>query len=252
LLALVCFTLLRFAATWNCQDYANIEDDLDYEYSKEEAMTVSTNPEHLAKLKKYQAKLKISVISEPRQEKKLLVLDLDYTLFDMKSKADSFMHLKRPFTDEFLSALYPYYDLVVWSQTSWKWLEIKLTELGMLTHPRYKLCFVLDKSCMFSVNSKKGKHQVKAMQLIWSKFPELWSPKNSIHIDDLGRNFAMNPGQGLKIAPYKRAHENRHTDKELLYLKNYLLLLKDIDDFETLDHGDWKNYTATYAHTLNN
>ena len=30
-----------------------------------------------------------------------------------------------------------------------QWLETKLTELGMLTHPGYKFTFVLDKTSMF-------------------------------------------------------------------------------------------------------
>lgn len=46
--------------------------------------------------------------------------------------------MKRPFMDEFLSAMYEHYDLVVWSQTSWRWLETKLVELGMLTNPNYR------------------------------------------------------------------------------------------------------------------
>jgi len=120
--------------------------------------------------------------------------------------------LKRPFSDHFLKELYPYYDIIFWSQTSWKWLEIKLTELGFLTHPDYKICFVLDKTCMFSVSSmRKGrvrKHQVKSLGIIWSKFPQ-WSAKNTVHVDDLGRNFVMNPQSGLKIKAYKKAYKNR-------------------------------------------
>ena len=27
------------------------------------------------------------------------------------------------------------------SQTSWKWLEMKITELGILSHPGYKISF---------------------------------------------------------------------------------------------------------------
>ena len=52
----------------------------------------------------------------------------------------------------FLSALYPYYDLAIWSQTGWRWLELKVTELGMMNSPNYKICFVLDKSNMFKVS----------------------------------------------------------------------------------------------------
>jgi ubiquitin-like domain-containing CTD phosphatase 1 len=53
--------------------------------------------------------------------------------------------------DHFLSELYPHYDIAIWSQTGWRWLELKVTELGMMTHATYKICFVLDKSNMFKV-----------------------------------------------------------------------------------------------------
>lgn len=37
---------------------------------------------------------------------------------------------------QFLAAVYPYFDICVWSQTSWRWLEAKLTELNMLSDSR--------------------------------------------------------------------------------------------------------------------
>lgn len=46
--------------------------------------------------------------------------------------------MKRPHMDAFLTAVYEYYDLCVWSQTSWRWLELKLTELGFLSNPNYR------------------------------------------------------------------------------------------------------------------
>ena len=46
--------------------------------------------------------------------------------------------LKRPGMDYFLTVAFRSYDIAIWSQTSWRWLEIKLTELGMLTHPEYR------------------------------------------------------------------------------------------------------------------
>ena len=51
--------------------------------------------------------------------------------------------LKRPFLDAFLAQSYLYYDIAVWSQTNFKWLELKLTELGMLNRRDYKICFAL-------------------------------------------------------------------------------------------------------------
>ena len=44
----------------------------------------------------------------------------------------------------------------VWSATSWRWLELKMVELGMLTHAGYKFSFVLDKSSMFSIISEQS------------------------------------------------------------------------------------------------
>ena len=58
--------------------------------------------------------------------------------------------------------------------------------------------------------------------------------------DDLRRNFVMNPQSGLKIRPFKNAATAQATDRELLKLSKYLSVLKDIDDFKTLDHRNWE------------
>lgn len=48
----------------------------------------------------------IKMLSEPRPGKKLLVLDVDYTLFDHRSAAETGNELMRPFLHEFLSSAY--------------------------------------------------------------------------------------------------------------------------------------------------
>lgn len=121
----------------------------------------------------------------------------------------------------------------------------------MLTHSDYKIAFVLDQKAMFSIvntkDRKHKKHQVKPLQLIWSKLP--FGPHSTvvinidtIHIDDLSRNFAMNPQSGLKIAPFKNAPVLKHTDRELVHLTKYLLQLSLVDDFRLLNHSKWKKY----------
>mmetsp|Transcript_52225 Transcript_52225/g.122364 ORF Transcript_52225/g.122364 Transcript_52225/m.122364 type:complete len:206 (-) Transcript_52225:35-652(-) len=197
-------------------------------------------------------------MNAPRPGKKLLVLDLDYTLFDMKSAAEqvtgSSAHnnldsadLVRPYTHWFLEKLYPHYDLIVWSQTSWKYIEMKLTDMGLLSNPAYNFAFVLDRTSMFPVESKlkdgtTRKHEVKPLEFIWRKFPGQYSAKNTIHIDDLSRNFAMNPKNGLKCVAYKSYHSMRATDKELYYIGHYLEAVAGVDDLTSLNHGEWREF----------
>eukprot|EP00475_Leptophrys_vorax_P004036 TRINITY_DN12387_c0_g1_i1.p1 TRINITY_DN12387_c0_g1~~TRINITY_DN12387_c0_g1_i1.p1 ORF type:complete len:442 (-),score=138.55 TRINITY_DN12387_c0_g1_i1:86-1372(-) len=243
---------------------ADLVNDLDYDYSSLAVDSeqyfenlLAADPNILVKLEQVIATSEVALINPPRKGKKLLVLDLDYTLFDMKSTSASgnLTELKRPFTDELLKAVYPYYDIVVWSQTSWRWLEIKLTELGMLTHPDYKITFVLDKTTMFTVEGarvsrstgKRKDHQVKPLELIWRKFADYYSAKQTIHIDDLSRNFALNPKNGLKIRAFKNAEEMRHTDCELLLLTRYLLLISELEDFSKLSHKHWKRYIQDHG-----
>lgn len=123
-----------------------------------------------------------------RSGKKLLVLDLDYTLIDCKALNNPMIDVMRPGLHEFLAVCYEHYDIVIWSQTSWRALEAKVTTIGLLTHPDYKISFVMDISTMFSVMSQRDgkpfKHQVKALDIIWTKFSQ-YSAKNTVHIDDL-------------------------------------------------------------------
>lgn len=137
-------------------DLPDIVDDfeLDFNAGSPEWIQHRANGENL---KKFTEHTPIHIMNPPREQKPLLVLDLDHTLLDFSSKSlqqDTSTRvpgqglaaaMKRPFMDEFLTQCYPHFDIVVWSQTSWRWLETKLIELGMVTHTGYRFCFVLDK-----------------------------------------------------------------------------------------------------------
>ena len=254
-------------------DLPDIIDDFDLDFNAGSEEWVN----HKAKednLQKFTEKTECHIINPPREGKPLLVLDLDHTLLDFSSKAlqengETAMHigssndavanqLKRPYMDEFLAWSYKYYDLVVWSQTSWRWLEVKLTELGMIMNPSYKICFVLDKTSMFKIVStnKSGKtvtHYVKPLQIIWSKFPQ-WKSHNTVHIDDLSRNFALNLGSGLKCTAYYRKKKKRSNgqggsnDNELLGIGRFLELLATTDEskdnFDDIDFRYWQDYVS--------
>ena len=133
-----------------------------------------------------------------------------------------------------------------------------MTELGMLTHPGYKICFVLDKTSMFQIVStnrsgKKVIHHVKPLQIIWSKFPH-WNSHNTAHLDDLARNFALNLGSGLKCTAYYRKKKKKRNaagginDSELLGLGRFLELLatneKVQDNFDDVDFSFWQDYVS--------
>lgn len=75
----------------------DVKDDFDDDYALDEIASRESE-EAQKQLAVYTDRLKINIISAPRPGKKLLVLDLDYTLFDMKSQATNFDQLKRPFT----------------------------------------------------------------------------------------------------------------------------------------------------------
>ena len=194
------------------------------------------------RVKDYQVK----VLNEPRKGKKLLVLDIDYTLFDHRSVGEKGVELMRPYLHEFLSGAYGYYDIIIWSATNMKWIEVKMQELGVAQNSNYKITFYLDSKAMVSVVSPEyGFVETKALGVIWGKYPDVYNEENTIIFDDLGRNFLMNPQNGLKIKPFKNAHTSRYTDDELLKLLKYLLLISKLHSFKHLDHSKWKEYRPT-------
>ncbi|CAH9130735.1 unnamed protein product [Cuscuta epithymum] len=222
-------------------DSADIVDD--FEIGQEEAVDIKDKDVNKQKLRRRIEHYKIKVRNPCREGKKLLVLDIDYTLFDHRSTAENPLELMRPYLHEFLSAVYAEYDIIIWSATSMKWVELKMEQLGVLDNPNYKITAMLDHLAMITVHSDtRGIIDCKPLGLIWGKFPEFYSSKNTIMFDDLRRNFVMNPQNGLTIKPFKKAHANRSTDQELMKLTQYLLAIADLDDLSGLNHKDWESY----------
>lgn len=110
----------------------------------------------------------------------LLVLDLDGCILDTGSWKHEELATElfaRPHLHEMLSLVSPYYDVIIWSQTAWIYLERKIIELEMIgptARGDYHIVSCLDKSCMFSVYSEKeGKawtHQVKVSSECFKDF----------------------------------------------------------------------------------
>lgn len=196
--------------------------------------------EFLAKIDKRIKEYKINVLNPPREGKKLLVLDIDYTFFDHRSIAENALQLQRPFLHEFMMSAYEDYDIAIWSATGMKWIEVKMRELGVANNPNYKIVFYLDSSAMISVSTPEYPLlDVKPLGVIWGKF-EQYTSKNTIMFDDIRRNFLMNPQNGLRIKPFREANKNRDTDRELLRLARYLKRIAPMADLSKLNHKHWQ------------
>lgn len=139
------------------------------------------------KLHRRIANAPIKVLNPPRPGKKCLVLDIDYTIFDLNSTAGNIHHfplpqcficshdqkrkcpkhqhgcalterpeeLARPHLHEFMTAVYEHYDLIIWSATGMKWIEVKMRELGVSTNPAYKLTAFMDHKSMVTIQTAK-------------------------------------------------------------------------------------------------
>ncbi|KAK2663638.1 hypothetical protein Ddye_002212 [Dipteronia dyeriana] len=213
----------------------------DFELGQEESVDIKDKEVNKQKLRRRANQYKIKLRTPCREGKKLLVLDIDYTLFDHRSTAENPLQLMRPYLHEFLTAAYAEYDIMIWSATSMKWVELKMGELGVLNNPNYKITALLDHLAMITVQSdSRGIFDCKPLGVIWAQLPEFYSSKNTIMFDDLRRNFVMNPKNGLTIKPFRKAHANRDSDQELVKLTQYLLAIAELDDLSTLNHNSWE------------
>lgn len=215
----------------------------DFELEQDEVVDIKDKEVNKQKLRRRIDQYKIQLRSPCREGKKLLVLDIDYTLFDHRSPAENPLELMRPYLHEFLSAVYAEYDIMIWSATSMKWVELKMGQLGVLNNPNYEITALLDHLAMITLQSDtRGVFDCKPLGLIWAHFPEYYNAKNTIMFDDLRRNFAMNPRNGLTIKPFRKAHTNRNSDRELVKLTRYLLAIAELDDLSALDHRNWESF----------
>lgn len=220
-----------------------VQDDFDIGPEEEQALQLVDRPEVQEKLQRRISSVEVKVISEPRPGKKCLVLDIDYTLFDLGSTAERPDELARPYLHEFLTACYAFYDIIIWSATSMKWVEVKMKELRVLGNENYKVVCLLDHAAMVTVQTERyGLFDCKPLQFIWAKFPDQYTPQNTVMLDDLRRNYVLNKQNGLVIRPYRKAHLNREKDRELLHLTHYLTLIGQMDDLSSLNHRHWEDY----------
>ena len=236
--------LEALAAQELIEPHIQVHDDFADETEDAEPLELATRPEVQEKL---QRRIKAAIIKEvnpSRPGKKAAVFDIDYTIFALNSKSENPLDLARPFLHEFFTAIYPHYDIIIWSATSMKWIDMKLKELCVSNHPDFKITLTMDFTSMVTVAAAGHGRSVfdcKPLQVLWERYPQ-YNSKNSIMFDDLKRNYVLNKQNGLVIRPFKRALTSGKADRELLKLKAYLLKIADLETLEELDHSRWEKY----------
>jgi ubiquitin-like domain-containing CTD phosphatase 1 len=93
------------------QDVNEIPTDLptvinDFEEETVQKMAIEHREEYLAKVANRVANYEVKILNALRDGKKLLVLDIDYTLFDHRSPAETGAELMRPHLHDFLTSSY--------------------------------------------------------------------------------------------------------------------------------------------------
>ena len=111
---------------------------------------------------------------------------------------------------------------------------------------------------MFQITSvrkkdgKKVRHCVKPLRIIWDQFDGRWGEHNTVHLDDLERNFALNAGCGLRVSPFRRGRRGRG-DVELLGLARYLEeLARNVEDFREVNFWSWMDVVTGKKGILDN
>lgn len=196
----------------------------------------------------------VSLLNPPRYGKKLLVLDIDQTVYDHATRCNDKKRLVRPYLHQLLVTAYVNYDIAFWSATEKEVIYDKLHVMKIFSpHNRFKISFILDWSFMISTKTSGYLWtNVKPLDIVWHKFPRYYNHTNTIMVDDVKVNFMMNPQNGLTIKPYKNSLQSYRTDRELLKLAQYLKLIAKLPDLSILNHNNWQYYLISAgSHELN-
>jgi ubiquitin-like domain-containing CTD phosphatase 1 len=98
---------------------------------EDDPAAIASDPDNQAKLSRRISAFELKLREQPRPGARALVLDIDYTIFDLGSAAERPELLARPHLHEFMTAAYSAnFDIFIWSANSMKWIEVKMRELG--------------------------------------------------------------------------------------------------------------------------
>jgi carboxy-terminal domain RNA polymerase II polypeptide A small phosphatase len=174
-------------------------------------------------------------------EKILLILDLDETLLHSSEKrldcAESFCFenlfvYKRPFVDEFLQTVVPFFNLAVWSSGTDDYVEYLAQNIIV---PHTNPIFVWGRSrCTQRRSMGTGEYYfVKRL----TKLRRMGYPINKmIIVDDSPEKCQCNFGNAIYVPPFLGST----ADDELRYLGRYLVGIKNCANVREVEKRGWR------------
>ncbi len=148
-----------------------------------------------------------------QQQRKLLVLDLDYTLiypsdtpfatydFMIVADGEKIWVKKRPYFDQFIVYADEHYDLMVWSASSEKYV----TEIVKHLLPNVRLVYVYTaKRCTTKWNQFSDEphpYVIKDLKKVWRRHNP-YTKANTFVLDDTPKTYIRNYGNAIPVDRY--------------------------------------------------
>ena len=180
-----------------------------------------------------------------RDERKLVVLDIDETLLHASTteldqpldyRATRTFVYKRPHVDQFLRYCLQNYRVAVWTTASAQFAQEIFSEVFPIAR---ELEFIWSfEHCTDSLKANGDFNQkIKDLSKIESQSIDL---KNIVMIDDTAEKLRLNQTNLIHISPFF----GEQNDRELLFLIEYLETIKELDDIGEKNKQNWRQHLS--------
>lgn len=177
--------------------------------------------------------------------RKLLILDLDETLFHASLQplligsdfvTDTGYHVYvRPYLVEFLAFCFENFDVAVWTSATQLYAEEIVNQL--FPNPKALQFLWHRQHCITRFNPESGQYDfIKDLQKVKRKGFDL---NAVLAVDDSPEKLARQYGNLIQVNPFFGI-----ADQELFYLKRYLMVLKDKDNIRKIEKRAWHAVSA--------
>lgn len=163
-----------------------------------------------------------SLLKDPDEHKKLLILDLNGTLVSRTHKKTGMF--VRPYQDEFLHYIFRYFTVMVWSSAMPKSVDNMCQLFGDY---RKQLALIWDRTHFGFTHEDyvRNVSTVKDMDIVWRGFQGgCYDATNTILLDDSRKKARLQPYNAIHVYEFEHYSESfrMHGERELLHAMRYL------------------------------